>query len=141
VGQALFYLSPRWQAFNVWMVLDPSWGWKRTLFEGIDAVAEEYAAPDVSIVDGREVKIWTKLERADGAGRQSRYYPEDNQIGPPDPNTRVVPGGWDHEHCALCNEHIEAGQFGFRDPGERWMCEKCYQRYVVPRDLSFVDEL
>jgi hypothetical protein len=30
LGQAVAYLSPYWQAFNVWMVLDPNWGWERT---------------------------------------------------------------------------------------------------------------
>jgi len=140
-GQTLFYLSPYWQAFHVWMVLDPDWGWKRTRFEGTDAVAEDYLAPDVSIVDGREVRIWTNLERTDRAGRQSRYYPADDQDAPPNLNPRVVPGGWGHEHCELRKEHIDAGQLGYRDPDGRWVCEKCYDRYVVPRDLSFVDEL
>src|ERR1700677_1621990 len=39
VGLELAYLSPYWQAFHVWMVLDPSWGWERKQFEGTDAVA------------------------------------------------------------------------------------------------------
>ncbi len=34
VGQALAYLSPYWQAFNVWMVLDPTWGWGKKAGEG-----------------------------------------------------------------------------------------------------------
>jgi hypothetical protein len=96
VGLKLAYLSSYWQAFDVWMVLDPNWGWERKQFQGTDAVR---------------------------------------------PGTRLVPSGWGHEHCELCNEHIDAGMFGYCDPGERWMCEKCYERYVVPRDLTFVDEL
>src|ERR1700690_681332 len=65
VGQALAYLSPYWQAYNVWMVLDPSWGWEKKQFHGLDAVSEDYEAKDVSIVEGREIKIWTKLEPVD----------------------------------------------------------------------------
>jgi len=59
VGQTLAYLSPYWQAYHVWMVLDGNWGWEKREFQGADAVAEDYEAKDVSIVAGREVKVWT----------------------------------------------------------------------------------
>jgi hypothetical protein len=140
-GQTLFYLSPYWNAYNVWMVLDPDWGWARTRVEAADAVVRDYEASDVSIVSGREVTIWTKLERADRTGGQSRHYPADDQNAPPNPTPRLIPGGWGHEHCDLCRRHIDGGEFGYRDPGGRWTCDRCYQRYVLPRDLSFVDEL
>jgi hypothetical protein len=32
VGSELADLSPYWQVFNVWMVLDPNWGWRRAQF-------------------------------------------------------------------------------------------------------------
>jgi len=140
LGEKLFYLSPYWQAFNVWMVMDPEWGWKKVRFHAVDAVAENYEAPDVSIVDGREVRKWTKLERADKKGHESRYYPAQDQ-GSTGHSAQEVSGGWDHEHCDLCKTHINAGVFGYRDPDDRWMCESCYEKYVKPRDLSFVDEL
>lgn len=141
VGQALAYLSPYWQAYNVWMVLDPNWGWERKQFQGIDAVAEDYEAKDVSIVDGREVKVWTKLEPVGVSRGQSRHYPATDQTSPVRPGTRLVPSGWGHDHCDLCRAHIDAGEFGYCDPDLHWMCEKCYGRYVVARDLAFVDEL
>ena len=141
VGQTLAYLSPYWQAYHVWMVLDGNWGWEKREFQGADAVAEDYEAKDVSIVAGREVKVWTKLEPAEGRGGQSRHYPAPDQTLPPVSGSRLVPAGWGHEHCELCNAHIDAGDFGYCDPGERWMCEKCYERYVMQRDLAFVDEL
>src|SRR5260221_2148128 len=75
VGRTLAYLSPYWQAFNVWMVLDPNWGWEKKQFRGVDAVAEDYEGKDISIVAGREVKVWTKLAPVGGAGGQSRHYP------------------------------------------------------------------
>jgi hypothetical protein len=140
VGEKLFYLSPYWQAFNVWMVLDPKWGWKRTQFHAVDAVAETYEAPDVSIVDGREVRKWTKVERADKKGPLNRYYPAQDQDST-DQSVREVSGGWDHEHCTLCEEHINSGDFGYCDSDGRWMCESCYDKYVKLRDLSFVYEL
>ena len=141
IGSALPYLSPYWQAFHVWMVLDPSWGWERKQFQGIDAVAENYEAKEVSLVDGREVKIWTKLEPKGTDTGQSRFYPASDQASPVRSGTRLVAGGWGHGHCELCNKHIDAGMAGYCDPGERWMCENCYERYVLRRDLAFVDEL
>ena len=141
LGEKLFYLSPYWQAYNVWMVLDPSWGWELLQFQTVDAVAEGYEAPDVSIVDGREVRKWTKLERADKRGHTSRHYPAQEQSSSADSTPQFVSGGWDHEHCDLCKAHINPGNYGYRDPDDRWMCESCYEKYVKPRDLSFVDEL
>ncbi|MFZ0481066.1 MAG: hypothetical protein WAL71_18145 [Terriglobales bacterium] len=140
VGLELAYLSSYWSGFEVWMVLDPNWGWERKQFQGTDAVAEDYQAKDVSIIEDREVRVWTKLEPT-GEGRgQSRHYPATDQSLPVRSGTRLVPSGWGHEHCSLCNEHIDAGMFGYCDPDDRWMCEKCYERYVTLRDLAFVDE-
>jgi hypothetical protein len=141
VGQALAYLSPYWQAYNVWMVLDPNWGWERIQFKGSDASAQDYEATDISIIDGREVKIWTKLEPWEERGGQSRHYPATDQTSPPNFDVRRIPSGWGHEHCELCNAHIDAGQFGYCDPEKRWICERCYARYVARHDLAFVDEL
>jgi hypothetical protein len=141
IGKTLAYLSPYWQAYNVWMVLDPAWGWTRKQFQGTDAVAEDYDAGETSFVGGREVRVWTKLESIGGRGEQSRHYPANDQTLPPSSERRVVPAGWGHEHCDLCKSHVESGETGYCDPSGRWMCEKCYERYVVQRDLAFVDEL
>lgn len=141
LGQKVVYLSTCWQAFNIWMVLDPNWGWERKHFQGIDAVAEDYEARDISILDGREVRVWTKLEPVGTDRGQSRHYPATDQTVPVQPGTRLVPGAWGHEHCGLCNEHIDAGMFGYSDPDERWVCESCHDRYITRHDLAFVDEL
>ena len=141
VGLSLAYLSSYWQAFHVWMVQDPNWGWKRKQFQGTDAVAEDYEAKDVSIVGGREVRVWTKLEPTGVSKGQSRHYPATDQALPVRAGTRLVPSGWGHDHCVLCNEHIDTGMFGYCDSGERWMCEKCDERFVTRRDLAFVDEV
>jgi len=68
VGHALTYLSPYWQAFNVWMVLDPDWGWEKKQFLGLDAIAEDLESKDTSIIEGREVKAWTELSPLDRRG-------------------------------------------------------------------------
>lgn len=140
-GQTLAYLSPYWQAYHIWMVLDPEWGWKKKQFRGADAFAQNYQTQEIAIVDGREVRVWTKLEPADGRRGASRHYPAHDQNLPPRSERWSFPGGWGHEHCDLCKSHIDAGQFGYCDTKDHWMCENCFQRYVVPRDLAFVDDL
>ena len=54
----------------------------------------------------------------------------------------VREGGWDHEHCELCSARIgPAGDpSGFVDPDNHWLCTACYERYAVPRDVSFAAE-
>jgi hypothetical protein len=141
VGETLAYLSSYWQAYHVWMVLDPAWGWERKIFQGADAVAEDYDAGEASVVEGREVRVWTKLELVGGREGASRHYPASDQSLPPNSERRPVPGGWGHEHCDLCRTHIDAKGFGYCDPAGRWMCEKYHERYVLRRDLAFVDEL
>jgi hypothetical protein len=123
------------------MVLDPAWGWEMKRFEGADAFAEDYDAKEISVVDGREVRVWTKLEPAEGGEGASRHYPAREQILPPSPERRLVAGTWDHEHCKLCRASIHAGEFGYCDPHGSWLCEKCHERYVLQCDLAFVDEL
>lgn len=141
LGKTLFYLSLYWQAFNIWMVLDADWGWQRVQFQKVDAIAERHESHEVSIVDGREVRKWVKLERADRQGHISRYYPAEDHSDAAETPSQIIPHGWDHENCTLCNEHINAGIFGYRDSDGRWMCEPCYEKYAKPHDLSFVDEL
>lgn len=116
------YLSPYWQAYHVWMVLDSACGWEKKRFQGADAVAAEYDAGATSIVDGREVRLWTKLELVGGREGASRRHPASDQSLPPSSERRPVPGGWGHEHCDLCKTHIEAGEFGYCDPEGRWLC-------------------
>lgn len=141
VGWELAYLDPHWQAYHVWMLLEPGWGWERRQFLAGDVVAEDYEAENVSIIDGREIRVWTKLVPIGPGGGESRYYPAEDQTLPVRTGTRLVPGAWDHKHCELCNEHVDTGMFGYCDPRENWICEKCYERYVAQRDLAFVDEL
>jgi hypothetical protein len=141
VGLDLAYFRPAWQLCHVWMVLDPKWGWERRQFQSSDAIAEDFESQSISIVDGREVKLWTKLERAKGGAGQSHQFPEADEPPTTHSGTRLVPGGWDHEHCELCNAHIDPGDVGYCDPEERWICQNCYERYVARHDLAFVDEL
>jgi hypothetical protein len=46
---------------------------------------------------------------------------------------RLVPGGWDHEHCFLCWKHIRDGDTYWSNTGrsEIDLCEECYAQYRV----------
>jgi hypothetical protein len=52
----------------------------------------------------------------------------------------IVPGGWDHEHCAICNARIEAGGSAYVNDYDDWLCERCHDRWVAAADLGFVIE-
>jgi hypothetical protein len=58
----------------------------------------------------------------------------------PSLDARVIKGGWDHEHCAICWEKIlpSAQAEGFISQPDIWVCERCYTQYVEPKSLDFI---
>jgi len=68
----------------------------------------------------------------DGGTVARQKSPDESAIG----DARVMPDGWDHEHCALCWQTISlhAGDqaSGYSD-GRDWLCTDCYEHYIVPR--------
>jgi hypothetical protein len=55
-------------------------------------------------------------------------------------NGAIVPGGSEHEHCGICWEKIAeyAQPFGYHDQRYDWVCERCYDTYVVPKCIDFI---
>jgi hypothetical protein len=53
----------------------------------------------------------------------------------------VVEGGWDHEHCAICWETIDADrpEAYFSEPN-KWVCKECFEAFVRQRSLGFIPE-
>lgn len=49
-------------------------------------------------------------------------------------NAKIVPHGWNHEHCGLCCKTISMVQGdepeGYTD-GTDWVCESCYKKYIA----------
>jgi len=140
VGAKLPFLDGYWQAYHVWMVVEPRWSWMPVIFQARDAVGRRFQAEDVQLIDGDEVKAWIEVKEMAAQSGKSRYYPVH-----PDPVTALstnadgtIAGGWDHEHCELCNTHIEPSDRGYVDPSEHWVCEGCYTKYVLAHDLSFI---
>jgi hypothetical protein len=120
-GLSLAYLSAAHQAYHVWMVEEGAHGWTEGIFAASDALAEHFVG-----TDGRNYQKRSKVQEGEAmpSGEQSERW--------------VIPGGWDHEHCAVCWTHI--------DPGDRYfhhaelnelLCETCFERHVVAGDISF----
>ena len=136
IGQSLAHLSAYWQAFNVWMVLDPNWGWRRNKVAQVGVKIEIKPVTEETWVGKKRVTAWAEVNK-EGGGPQTRYVPLFGKGQRP--LNRKSLSKWGHETCTLCYSHIDAGKFGYVDPDARWMCLGCYRKYVVPHDLSFTD--
>jgi hypothetical protein len=120
LGQRLAYLDGYWQAYHVRMVAESERSWEKLIFAASDAVS---------------------INTEGGDGRQLNGIRKANPVDLLNPDVQIVHNGWDHEHCELCNAHIDPGDCCHRDTDDRWVCQTCYNRYVQPHDLSFVDEI
>jgi hypothetical protein len=121
IGSRAPWFDGQWQAYHVTMIVDPDAGWQRVRFEASDA--------QHFVENGREMST-----RAGGG------LPEGAVA------TRIVPGAWDVEHCALCMERIGrwGDEYGYVAGGAAyvdshdWLCDRCGEKYAVSRSLAFV---
>lgn len=63
-------------------------------------------------------------------------------LGPFDPSRHeILPRAWNHEHCGMCWAHIdeEHGAWGYLNSDSAWLCERCYENYIVNNSLDFLD--
>jgi hypothetical protein len=105
------WLDGWWQAFHVSLILDTAHPWEQVTFAARDALQS----------------------------RMPGYRVLQERMGePPTPDEEIVPGAWDHEHCMLCNAHIDPGDVAYTDPENNWLCAACYTTFAEPHDLSFV---
>jgi hypothetical protein len=119
-GAQLTYLCAYWQAYHIWMVIDGGSHWEKIRFRETDALSEAFTADD-----GRPYRKLSKM-------RAGECIPHAGQL---------VAGGWDHEHCELCNTHIDPDDYGYTNVDGLWVCSSCFEKYIGPQDLSFVNEL
>jgi len=107
-----------------WDVLDGYWGeraeivfdtsrdWRKMQFQSSDAVEFQR----------EKARLWTRADAAKSEGG------------------KLIEGGWDHEHCAIYSEKIGVGgqpEGYFSDP-DTWVCVECFNKFVLPRSLSFI---
>jgi len=97
-----------WTPQQLQLVMDRSRRWVKRDFLPSDAIMIE--------VNG------TKLTR--------KSIPEESGSGV------LIKDGWDHEHCSLCWKKISLSiadeKAGFVD-GRDWLCEECFNAFIVPR--------
>ena len=84
-------------------------------------------------------RTWTRtIFHADAAVRGAGGWIR--RLEPTDVGVEVIPGAWDHEHCAICwatiSTHEQAE--GYYDGKNDWLCVPCFQQYVEPHSLAFV---
>ncbi len=117
-GAVYPWLDGYWQAYHLDMILASPDCWQRRVF----------AASPAQYFRQAGVTGWQPVggPLPDGA----------EDLG-------VRAGAWDHEHCELCEAHIGAGgtSEGYVDPGNRWLCPACFERYAACGDVSFAAEV
>lgn len=48
-----------------------------------------------------------------------------------------IKDGWDHEHCGICNVHVDPGD-EFYQREYVFICRTCFEKFVRTHDLSFL---
>lgn len=140
VGASLAYVNGYWDASLIKMVVQPEWDWQKIVYATSDAVACRYENAESAGTPKKQGTVWRKISPEElRIGHPILREPWEGQhlVGEP----WVVPGGWDHEHCKICMKHIDPGDTAYVDPEDRWwFCGLCGEKYVLPHDLSFVDD-
>lgn len=115
VGETFPWVDGYWQAYHVTMILAGQWE------------SRHFAAGRARYFRQNGVIGWQPLADALPEGAED--------LG-------VRDGAWDHEHCELCGTHIgvPGDPHGYVDPDAHWLCRACYERYAIPRDISFAVE-
>ena len=114
-GDQFTWIDGYWNASLILRILDKNKPWFKEVFEPTDA--QEF-------IQGK-ARGWTKV---------GSEVPKDAE------RTKIIPKGWDHEHCEICRSEIGAGGnlIGYKDEENLWLCQKCYDLYASRNDLSFL---
>jgi hypothetical protein len=129
IGKVAYWVSNYWNPCNITYIVDPAHEWKQVVFHETEALETKFS-------DGSRI-LRTVAKNCNGI----RVYPENTITeASSSSQSRIVPDGWDHEHCEICNKHIDPGDVGYFDEDEHWLCNVCYNKYALPHDLSFLIE-
>jgi hypothetical protein len=114
----LYLLPPEFQPPIAFILLDPEQQWDERIF-GLGLAAN-------SRVLGTDGQFW----------RRTRAIDDPSQL---EDGESLVEGGWDHEHCSLCNKHITPGYtYFFRAWGEggSFLCVFCHDRFAKTHSIG-----
>ena len=101
----------------------------RIRFRGLDAVVirvpDDAAAPPPAVAARHAEQGPMRLYPVEGA----HLVKWPHAGGPVPEGCTVEPGGWDHEHCDVCNRHINAGRTFWQTARGScfWLCPYCYR--------------
>jgi len=114
------WMHGRYNPSDVWKVLDQSSVWLEAMFRESDAIARD-------LEDG-----WRELTSVDAV-----------RVSDSEGLLSIVPNGWDHEHCFICNIHIDADEpkcytSPFGNGNLYWVCPLCYSQWIEPHDIGFI---
>ncbi len=113
VGERYVWFHDYWQAPFVEAIADETTEWRQFKFKATDAQ-------------------YFRLGNSTGWQEVGELLPEGAVL------LEIKPGGWDHEHCDLCDIHIDADNpLGYVDPDGHFLCSPCYQKYGTSHDVSF----
>ena len=123
VGDTFPLVTSYWNAYVYAAILDESRRWYKRIFKP--------AAAFESDADGGGVERSTPARPG-----TYRIYPSQTKGGA---GVRVIDAGWDHEHCEICNGHIdEANPIAHVDESDTWLCDLCYAAFAERHDIGFV---
>src|SRR6266446_6613934 len=113
VGERYIWLHDYWQAPLVEAIADETHEWRQFTFQPSDA---------------------TQFKKGDGIGWQPVGQTRPNGVT----DIRLMPGGWDHEHCGLCGRRIDPDDpIGYTDNDDHFLCAPCYTQYGAHHAVSF----
>jgi hypothetical protein len=96
----------------------------------------------MTLLDGRKL-FFTKprgfgYRRRAGNGRQIHGLRRMKHGEELPPEAQVIANGWDHEHCELCNTHIDPGDYAYTKTDDLWVCLPCFEN---PKNGTLVNDL
>ena len=113
-GDRLPWFDSYWQVPLVQAIIDEDHTWRAVTFQ---------ASPAVHFRLGKS-KGWQPV---------GQELPEGAVV------THEQLGGWDHEHCSICQDHINGDKPSayVSADGIWWLCPSCYERHGKNNDVSF----
>ena len=126
-GQSLACVDAYYK-YQVWSVEDGPAAWEEGVFAASDAIASRFVG-----TDGQTYRRTRQAGAVRATAIEARADSHDDE-GP----TWIIPGGWNHEHCAICNAHIDPGDRYFFHAGyNQYLCAECYLKYVLTGSIEF----
>jgi hypothetical protein len=85
---------------------------------------------------GLVLDVSRNWQRIEFQPRDAVFYHNDGRV-------EDIKNGWTHEHCLICMQTISTDEpenkFGYKDQDDVWICQSCYEKFVLPKSLEFIN--